>query len=41
MKQIAVVIDLTSELIRSFPNKEAEIEKWRYNQIKQIINAKR
>jgi len=40
MKQIAVVIDLTSELIRSFPNKEAEIEKWRYNQIKQIINAK-
>ena len=39
MKQIAVVIDLTSDLIRRFPSKEAEIEKWRYGQIKQVINA--
>ncbi len=39
MKQIAVVIDLTNDIMKRYPKKEAQIEKWRYQQIKQAINS--
>jgi len=39
MKQVSVVIDMTNMMIRRYPNKEAGIEKWRYKQIRQIINS--
>lgn len=39
MKQIAVVIDITNEMIKRYPKKESRIEKWRYEQIKGAINS--
>lgn len=39
MKQISVVIDLTNHIIKKYPKKEAQIEKWRYQQIKLAMNS--
>lgn len=39
MKQIAVVIDLTNDIMKKYPKKEAQIEKWRYQEIKLAINS--